>query len=164
MISFHSITFVNWLIDWFDLSWFNLIDWFHVISFHLLIDWFDLIWFDWWIDWFDFIWFALMDWIGSDDIITYPYAWTVNFKICVDVQLRTYQPPIPKTSQAASWLHRYIGHWMGKTEGSLCWIMKKSKVEWLKKTLGKGGRFRTSGTTFWSRTTGSRFGSISNWR
>ena len=29
-----------------------------------------------------------------------------------------YQPPIPKTSQAAASRHRYIGHWMGNTEGS----------------------------------------------
>ena len=84
------------------------------------MDWlirFDLIWFDW-----------LIDWIGSNDIITYPYAWTVNFKICLDVQLRTRQVPIPKTSQAAAWRHRYIGHWMRKTEGSLAWIMKEFRT------------------------------------
>ena len=114
----------DWLIDWlFDL----LIVW--------LVDWFDLIWFDWSID-------RLIDWligwmsewligldcigkdwieldrIGLDDIITYPYAWTVNFEICLDAQLRTYQPLIPKTSQASAWCHRYIGYWMGKTEDS----------------------------------------------
>ena len=37
------------------------------------------------------------------------------------------------------------------------------KVEWLKKSLGKSGRFRTSGSTFWSRTTGSRFGWLADW-
>ena len=36
------------------------------------------------------------------------------------------------------------------------------KIGWLKKTLGKSGRFGISGNTFWSRSTGSRFGSISN--
>ena len=51
--------------------------------------------------------------------IAYPYAWTVNFETCIDVQLTTHQPPIPKTSQAAAWSHRYIGYWMDKTEGSL---------------------------------------------
>ena len=51
-------------------------------------------------------------------LIAYPYAWTVNFEICIDVQLTTPQPPISKTSQAAAWSHRYIGYWMGKTEGS----------------------------------------------
>ena len=45
-------------------------------------------------------------------------VWTVNFEICFDVQLTKRQPPIPKASQAAAWSHRYIGYWMGKTEGS----------------------------------------------
>ena len=49
---------------------------------------------------------------------TYPYAWTVNFEMCLEMQLRTYQPPIPKTSQASAWCYRYIGRWMCKTEGS----------------------------------------------
>ena len=53
----------------------------------------------------------------------YPYAWTVNFETCIDVQLTTHQPPIPKTSQAAAWSHRYIGYWMDKTEGSLIGFM-----------------------------------------
>ena len=30
----------------------------------------------------------------------------------------TYQPPIPKTSQASAWSYMYIGRWMCKTEGS----------------------------------------------
>ena len=36
------------------------------------------------------------------------------------------------------------------------------KIGWLKKNLGKSGRFGISGSTFWSRSTGSGFGSISN--
>ena len=66
--------------------------------------------------------------VGSGDLselctitylIAYTYAWTVNFEICIDVQLTTHQPQIPKTSQAAAWSHTYIGYWMDKTEGSL---------------------------------------------
>ena len=51
-------------------------------------------------------------------VITYPYAWTVNFEMRLEVQLRTYQPQIPKTSQASAWCYKYIGRWMCKTEGS----------------------------------------------
>ena len=50
--------------------------------------------------------------------IAYPYAWTVNFETCIDLRLTTHQPPIPKTSQAAAWSHKYIGYWNGETEGS----------------------------------------------
>ena len=89
-----------------------------------------------WLIRFDLIW--LIDWIGSDDIIIYPYAWTVNFKICLDVQLRARQVPIPKTSQAAAWRHRHIGHWMRKTEGSLSWITKEfRRLNGWKKPLAK---------------------------
>ena len=38
------------------------------------------------------------------------------------------------------------------------------KVGWLEKTLGKSSRFRTSGSTFWPRNTGSRSGSVSQLR
>ena len=65
----------------------------------------------------------------------------------LDVQLGTHQPPTPKTSQASAWRHWYIGHWTRKTEGSHAGLQK---VEWLKNSLGKSGRFRTSGNTFWS--------------
>ena len=41
-------------------------------------------------------------------------AWTVNFEIRLEVQLRTYQPPIPKPSQASAWSYRYSGRWMCK--------------------------------------------------
>ena len=34
------------------------------------------------------------------------------------------------------------------------------KIGWLEKTLGKSDRFRTSGNTFWSRSTGPRFGLV----
>ena len=130
-------------------------------------DWIDLIWFDLiWCDWLNLIWSDLMSLIDCldliwFDIITYPYAWTVNFKICIDVQLRTYQPPIPKTSQASAWSHMYIGHLMCKTEGSPIGLGKNFECWMVGKTLGKSGRFRTSGSTFWSRSTGSRFGSVS---
>ena len=41
-------------------------------------------------------------------VITYPYAWTVYFEMRLDMQLRTYQPPIPNTSQASAWSYKYI--------------------------------------------------------
>ena len=56
-------------------------------------------------------------------LIAYPFACTVYFKNCIDVQLTIHQPRIPKTSQAAAWSHRYIGYWMDKTEGSLIGFM-----------------------------------------
>ena len=71
-------------------------------------------------------------------LIAYPYAWTVNFEICIDVQLTTPQPPISKTSQAAAWSQRYIGCWVGKTEGSpigfiaIVWSLKNWKFPWQK--------------------------------
>ena len=47
------------------------------------------------------------------------------FEICFDVQLTKRQPPIPKASQAAAWSHRYIGYWIGKTEGSPIGLWRK---------------------------------------
>ena len=126
-ILFDLITFhLKWLIDliWFDfINWLIYLIWFDWIT--GLVDWFDLIWLiDWliewvsdWLDWIALEWIGL-NWIGLDDINAYPYAWTVNFEICLDVQLRTYQPLIPKTSQASAWCHQYIGYWIGKKEGS----------------------------------------------
>ena len=32
-----------------------------------------------------------------------------NFNICLDVQLTTHQPPMPNSSHASAWSHRYIG-------------------------------------------------------
>ena len=95
-------------------------------------------------------------------VITYPYAWTVNFEMRFEMQLRTYQPPIPNTSQTSAWSYKYNGRWMGKTESFPTGLRKEFwKVDWLKKTLSKSSRFRTSGNTFWSWSTGSRFGSVS---
>ena len=51
-------------------------------------------------------------------LIAYPYAWTLNSKMCLQMQLRSYQPPIPETSQASAWSYKSIGRWIGKTEGS----------------------------------------------
>ena len=34
--------------------------------------------------------------------VTYLYARIVNFEICIEVEFRTHQPPIPRTSQAAA--------------------------------------------------------------
>ena len=34
--------------------------------------------------------------------ITCPFAWTVNAEMRLKMQLRTYQPPIPNTSQASA--------------------------------------------------------------
>ena len=51
-------------------------------------------------------------------VIAYPYAWTVNFDMRFEMQLRTYQPPIPNTSQTSAWSYKYNGRWMGKTGSS----------------------------------------------
>ena len=57
--------------------------------------------------------------------ITYPYGWTVNFEMCRNAgQSWAYQPPIPNSSQTSAWSHRYIGHWIGKTEDSPAGIRK----------------------------------------
>ena len=147
LIWFDLIRFIDWLIDWFDLIdlfdliWFDLIDlfdliwliWFDLIDYLIwLIDW--LVWLDW--NWIGLNWIGLdnigmdrigLDWIGLDDIIAYPYAWTVNLKIWSYAQLRTYQPPIPKPSQASAWPYMYIGHWVCKTEGSPTGFARISK-------------------------------------
>ena len=135
---------IDWLIDliwliyliWFDLI--DLFDWIWLIWFDLidyliwLIDW--LVWLDW--NWIGLNWIGLdnigmdrigLDWMGLDDIIAYPYAWTVNLKIWSYAQLRTYQPPIPKPSQASAWPYMYIGHWVCKTEGSPTGFARISK-------------------------------------
>ena len=57
-------------------------------------------------------WFGLMWLIWSD-------------LICLDAQLGTYQPPIPKTYQASAWSYLYIGRWMCKTECSPTGLGKK---------------------------------------
>ena len=69
----------------------------------------------------------------------------------------SHQLPIPNIYQASAQSHRYIGRWAEKRKLPLLDLGRISKVEWLKKSLGKSGRFRTSGSTFWSRSTGSRF-------
>ena len=48
--------------------------------------------------------------------VSYPYGGTINFEICLDVQLTTHQPPMPNSSQTSAWSHRYIGRGNGKTE------------------------------------------------
>ena len=77
-------------------------------------------------------------------LITYPYGWTVNFEIWnlrfkhrgtkYGMLLTTHQPPIAKASQTSAWSHRYIGNWVGKTEGSpigfipIFWRLKSWKI------------------------------------
>ena len=48
--------------------------------------------------------------------VSYPYGGTINFKICLDVQLTIHQPPMPNSSQTSAWSFRYIGRGNGKTE------------------------------------------------
>ena len=55
---------------------------------------------------------------GNAYVITYPYSRTVNFEMRLKMQLRSHQPPIPKKTQAPASSYKYIGRWMGKTEGS----------------------------------------------
>ena len=42
-------------------------------------------------------------------LIAYPYAWTVNFEHCIEVQLTTHQPQIPNFSQVYRTLNGVIG-------------------------------------------------------
>ena len=52
--------------------------------------------------------------------------WLIWFDlICLDAQLGTYQPPIPKTYPASAWSYMYIGRWMCKTECSPTGLVKK---------------------------------------
>ena len=67
--------------------------------------------------------------------ISYPYGGTVNFKICLDVQLTIHQPPMPNSSQTSAWSHRYIGRGNGKTEIPLLDSERISK-NWISKTDG----------------------------
>ena len=110
---------IGCLIGWFNLNRVVRLLWFDFIDFTWIgldqngLDWIGSDWIRW--NGSDRIG---SDWIGLDDIIAYPYAWTVNFETCIDLRLTTHQPPIPKTSQAAAWSHKYIGYWNGETEGS----------------------------------------------
>ena len=70
----------------------------------------------------------------------------LNFKMCLEMQVGKYQPPISEMSQTSvlvSWLNvrngKFPYHWMRK---------QFQKVEWLKTTLGESGRCRTSGNIF----------------
>ena len=78
------------------------------MMFIMVIDWLS----DWMIDWIDLPWFGLM--------------WLILFDlICLDAQLGTYQPPIPKTYPASAWSYMYIGRWMYKTKRSPTGVIKK---------------------------------------
>ena len=110
--------------------------------------------------WTDLTWIDHAQWHNFMKI-SYPYGGTINFKICLDVQLTTHQPPMPNSSQTSAWSHRYIGRGSGKTEIPLLDSERISKDWMAEKTIGKSSRFRTSGSTFWSQTTRSRFGSYS---
>ena len=70
-----------------------------------LLNWFDLMW----SIWFDFI----------------PLCLNRKFQNMFNAQLRTYQPPIPNSSQASAWSYMYIGRWMCKTECSPTGLGKK---------------------------------------
>ena len=65
--------------------------------------------------WTDLTWIDHAQWHNFMKI-SYPYGGTINFKICLDVQLTTHQPPMPNSSQTSAWSHRYIGRGSGKTE------------------------------------------------
>ena len=59
---------------------------------------------------------------------------------------------------SVSWVYRTLS-W--ETEDSLIGLRGIWNFEWLTHSLTKNGRFRTSGSTFGSRSTGCRFGSFS---
>ena len=56
---------------------------------------------------------------------SYPYDGTINFQICLDMQLTTHQPPMPNSSHTSAWSHRYIGRGNCKTEDSPTGFRKK---------------------------------------
>ena len=57
--------------------------------------------------------------------ISYPYDGTINFQICLDMQLTTHQPPMPNSSHTSAWSHRYIERGSCKTEDSPAGFRKK---------------------------------------
>ena len=81
----------------------------------------------WLNDWLiDLIWFDLIDSIDWIDLTWFGLMWLIWFDlICLDAQLGTYQPPIPKTYQASAWSYLYIGRLMCKTECSPIGLRKK---------------------------------------
>ena len=82
-------------------------------------------------------------------LILDPYAWTVNFEICRDVQLTTHQPPMRNSSQTSAWSHRYIGRGIGKTEDSPTGFRKNfSGLNGWKKPLPKVVDFEPLGALF----------------
>ena len=89
-------------------------------------------------------------------LIAYPYAWTLNFGNCIDLQLTTHQPPRNFSSCSLEpQVYRILKWWNGEFP---YWIRNHFlRVRDLNFSLGKSGRFRTSGSTFWSRSTGGRF-------
>ena len=84
--------------------------------------------------WTDLTWIDHAQWHNFMKI-SYPYGGTINFKICLDVQLTTHQPPMPNSSQTSAWSHRYIGRRNGKTEIPLLDSERISK-DWISKTDG----------------------------
>ena len=107
---------------------------------------------------FDLIWLDLQN-VEVFDItwqIPYPYAWTLNFGNCIDLQLTTHQPPRNFSSCSLEpQVYRILKWWNGEFP---YWIRNHFlRVRDLNFSLGKSGRFRTSGSTFWSRSTGGRF-------
>ena len=89
-------------------------------------------------------------------LLAYPYAWTLNFRNCIDLQLTTHQPPESFSSCSLEpQVYRILKWWNGEFP---YWIRNHFlRVRDLNFSLGKSGRFRTSGSTFWSRSTGGRF-------
>ena len=89
--------------------------------------------------------------------ITYLTAWTVKFEHCIEVQLTTHQPPIPNFSNFSLVLHVY--RILSRYNGMFpYWIHSNFwKVEEPTNSFSKSGLCRTSGSTFGSRNTRSRF-------
>ena len=62
--------------------------------------------------------FAYLITYNFGHVIAYTYMLGLSIPRCLQMQLRSYQPPIPKTSQASAWSYKNIWRWMGKTTGS----------------------------------------------
>ena len=137
----------GWLIDWL-IDW--LVGW--LIDGLIWLNWSDLIWSD--LIWFDLMWFIWFDFIPL----------CLNRKFRNPYRSATPNAPTSKSelfSKFSLVLYAYL--MLDVQNRRFRYRTKKEfrKVKRLKYSLGKSGRFRTSGNNFWSRITGSRFGSVS---
>ena len=61
-------------------------------------------------------------------LVSYPYGGTIDFKTCIETQLRVHLSPIQWTFQAPAESDRYIGHSGNEAVGSPIKLKKNSRV------------------------------------